>query len=104
MRTPAALSALSALSNESRLRAFRLLVKAGHDGMTVGEIRSRLRIPAATLSSHLNVLRQAKLVHDVRDGRNIHVIANFERMDALLGFLTENCCGGQACMPTVKCK
>ncbi len=100
MDTDAALSALTALSHPSRLAAFRALVQAGPQGMAVGEIRERLDVPPATLTAHLNVLRAAGLVRDAREGRVIRVHADYARMDALLGYLMENCCGGQVrCAP-----
>jgi ArsR family transcriptional regulator len=99
-----AVSALSALSHESRLSAYRQLVQAGNDGLPVGELRERLNLPAATLTAHLNVLRAAGLVGDQREGRVIRVRANYERMNALLAFLTENCCQGASCAPSMACK
>jgi DNA-binding transcriptional ArsR family regulator len=105
MKTTDALAALNALSHESRLAAFRALVQAGPDGMAVGDLRDRLDLPPATLSAHLNVLRAADLVHDEREGRVIRVRANYPRMNALLGYLTENCCAGTvACGPATECK
>lgn len=105
MKTEAALSALSALSHDSRLAAFRWLVQAGPDGLSVGELRDRLDLPPATLSAHLNVLRAASLVDDEREGRVIRVRANYQQMDALLAYLTENCCGGSVeCGPSESCK
>jgi len=95
MKADAALRALGALGHASRLAAFRLLVQAGAGGMPVGALRARLRIPAATLSAHLNVLRAAKLVGNRREGRVIRVNANYTQMNALLAYLTENCCAGQ---------
>jgi DNA-binding transcriptional ArsR family regulator len=95
----AALSALGALSHESRLAAFRQLVQAGHDGLSVGELREHLDLPPATLSAHLNVLRAAALVEDEREGRVIRVRANYAQMNALLTYLTDNCCGGRSCAP-----
>jgi len=104
METNTALKALSALSHESRLAAFRTLVQAGPDGLPVGELRERLDIPAATLTAHLNILRAAALVNDQREGRVIRVRANYLQMNGLLGYLTENCCGGIAdCGPTQSC-
>src|SRR5690606_23222219 len=104
MDTTQALAALNALSHESRLAAFRALIQAGPDGMPVGELRERLDLPPATLTAHLNVLRAAALVHDRREGRSIRVRANFAQMNALLAFLTENCCAGEAdCGPAPAC-
>ncbi|WP_399685458.1 ArsR/SmtB family transcription factor [Xenophilus sp.] len=104
MQTPDALAALSALSHESRLAAFRALVQAGPDGLSVGALRERLDLPAATLTAHLNVLRAAGMVGDEREGRVIRVRADYARMDALLAYLTENCCAGAAdCGPAGTC-
>jgi len=97
MKTVDALQSLAALSQESRLAAFRKLVQAGKQGMSVGDLRDRIDIPPATLSAHLNVLRAAKLVRDQREGRVIKVSANYTQMNALLAYLTENCCAGDAC-------
>ena len=93
------LAALRALAHESRLAAFRLLVQAGRDGLTVGELRDQLQLPPATLTAHLNVLRGAGLAADTREGRVIRVRADYTRMDALIAYLTENCCRGAACVP-----
>lgn len=99
-----ALGALGALSHESRLAAFRQLVQAGPDGMSVGELREKLELPPATLTAHLNVLRGAALVHDQREGRVIRVRANYLQMNALLAYLTENCCAGvETCPPAAAC-
>ena len=97
MKTDQALDALRALSQESRLAAFRALVQAGPSGLSVGELREQLGLPPATLSAHLNVLRAAGLVGDEREGRVIRVRADFSKMNALLGYLSENCCAGSAC-------
>ena len=95
MNSEAAVTALRALSQTHRLAAFRALVQAGPAGLTVGELRARLQLPPATLSAHLNQLRAAGLVADRRDGRSIQVSAHFEQMNALIAFLTENCCAGR---------
>ena len=100
METSQALTALSALGHASRLAAFRSLVQAGPDGLRVGDLRGRLALAPATLSAHLNVLRASGLVQDTREGRVIRVRADFARMNALLAYLTDNCCGGTpACTP-----
>jgi ArsR family transcriptional regulator len=106
MEMPSSLACLAALGHESRLRAFRRLVEAGPDGLPVGELREDLDLPPATLSAHLNVLRSAGLVLDQREGRVIRVRANYERMNALIAYLTENCCAGSgACDPVASpCK
>ena len=104
MNNAQAISALSALSHDSRLSAFRQLVQAGQAGLAVGEFRERLGLPPATLSAHLNILRAAGLVTDQREGRVIRVRADYARMNALLAFLTDNCCAGEsACAPTDCC-
>jgi DNA-binding transcriptional ArsR family regulator len=101
MDNATAVSALNALSHDTRLAAYRQLVQAGPDGLPVGELRERLDLPAATLTAHLNVLRAAGLATDEREGRVIRVRADYARMNALLAYLTENCCAGAAsCAPT----
>ena len=106
MEMSSALSSLSALGHESRLRAFRCLVEAGPDGLSVGELRDDLDLPPATLTAHLNVLRGAGLVVDQREGRVIRVRAHYDQMNALIAYLTENCCAGTAdCGPVpITCK
>ncbi len=95
-----ALSALSALGHATRLAAFRHLVQAAPNGMSVGELRELLDVPPATLSAHLNILRAAELVSDERQSRVIRVRANYPQMDALMAYLTENCCAGpEDCCP-----
>lgn len=96
MKTNAALNALRALGQISRLAAFRALVQAGPDGLAVGALREQLDLPPATLSAHLNGLRAAGLVADKREGRVIRVRADFGQMNALIAYLTENCCAGSA--------
>lgn len=98
MNTEQTVQALRALAHDSRLAAYRALVQAGPAGMAVGELRDVLGLAAATLTAHLNQLRAAGLVTDEREGRVIRVRADFSRMQALIGFLTENCCGGQPCI------
>lgn len=94
--------ALKALAQDSRLAVYRLLVQAGPEGLAVGEIAAHLRLPGATLTNHLHILRHAGLVRDEREGRVIRCRADYPHMNALLGFLTENCCAGDAgvCSPT----
>jgi ArsR family transcriptional regulator, arsenate/arsenite/antimonite-responsive transcriptional repressor len=94
-----AIAALHALAHAHRLAAHLALVRAGATGMAVGELRQELDIAPATLSAHLNVLRAAGLVTDEREGRVIRVRADFARINALVAFLTENCCAGEACLP-----
>jgi DNA-binding transcriptional ArsR family regulator len=101
MKTNDAVAALKALAQDSRLAAYRALVQAGPEGLAVGDLGEQLKLPGATLTNHLNVLRQAGLVRDVREGRSIRCRADYARMNALLAFLTENCCGSDAadCAP-----
>lgn len=105
MNTKAALSSLTALSHAARLAAFRRLVQIGPDGQSVGELREYLDLPPATLTAHLNVLRAASLIEDQREGRVIRIRANYRQMNALLAYLTENCCAGTtACDTASPCK
>lgn len=90
--------ALAALAQPNRLQIFRLLVVQGPVGLTPAALSEQLAIPAATLSFHLKELLHADLVSQERSGRNLIYRAQFERMNALLGFLTQNCCQGQACL------
>ncbi len=95
-----AVLALSALAQSSRLAAFRLLVEAGPDGMPAGAIGEKLDLPPATLSFHLAGLTRAGLAQSRQEGRFVIYSANFDNMNALVGFLTDNCCGGKSCAPT----
>jgi DNA-binding transcriptional ArsR family regulator len=90
--------ALAALAHGHRLKIFRALVVAGPQGMTPGVMSDGAGIPPATLSFHLKELMHAGLVTQERLGRNLVYRASFERMNGLLGYLTENCCQGQACL------
>ncbi len=94
MKKSHALAALAALAQESRLDIFRLLVQAGTDGMPAGQIGERLGLPSATLSFHLNHLKHSGLVTFRREGRSLIYAAEYPTMNALLGYLTENCCQG----------
>lgn len=89
-----ALAAPAALAQESRLDVFRLLVQAGSDGMPAGQIGDRLGLPSATLSFHLNHLKQSGLVKCRRESRALIYTAEYPAMNALLAYLTENCCQG----------
>jgi len=99
----ATLLGLRALGHASRLSAYRALIQAGPGGLPVGALRVRLDLPPATLIAHLNVLRAAGLVNDAREGRVIRVRADYARMNALIGYLTENCCAGTPCGPDLAC-
>ena len=91
------IKALAALAQPHRLRAFRALVVAGPEGLNPGALAEQLEIPGNTLSFHLKELTNAGLVTQTRDGRNLIYRAAFERMNAVLGYLTANCCAGAAC-------
>jgi DNA-binding transcriptional ArsR family regulator len=91
-----AIVALAALAQGSRLDVFRLLVQAGTGGMAAGQIAERLGVPANTLSFHLNQLRHAGLVRFRRESRSLIYAAEYEAMNGLLAYLTENCCQGDA--------
>ena len=99
METNEAVESLAALAQGSRLAAFRLLVAAGPEGLAAGLIGERLGLPPATLSFHLAHLARAGLVQARQEGRFVIYSANFERMNGLVGFLTDNCCGGRSCAP-----
>ncbi len=98
-----ALGKLSALSQENRLAVFRLLVKAGHDGLAAGEIARALGVPANTLSAQLALLAQSGLVEGTRAGRSIVYTARFDAISDLIVFLMEDCCQGRAdvCTPVL---
>lgn len=89
--------ALSALAHESRLSIFRALVVAGPTGLSAGDIAQRLGLSPSSLSFHLKDLSHAEMVTARQEGRFIYYAANFEAMTGLIGFLTENCCAGDAC-------
>jgi DNA-binding transcriptional ArsR family regulator len=95
----AAVAALAALAQEHRLALFRLLVRAGGEGMAAGAIAEALSVPNSSLSFHLAQLRQAGLVSQERRHRSLIYRADFAAMNALVGYLLENCCAGTACAP-----
>jgi DNA-binding transcriptional ArsR family regulator len=105
METLGAVAALAALAQDNRLDVFRLLVQAGPEGMPAGEIATALKLAPNTLTFHFDRLRGAGLVTVRREGRSMIYAARFEAMNALLGYLTENCCQGapEACAPAA-CK
>lgn len=100
METKQAIQALSALAQETRLGIFRLLVQAGPDGMAAGQIGEKLDLAPATLSFHLAGLTRAGLAQSRQDGRFVIYSADFQAVNALVGYLSENCCGGLACAPS----
>jgi len=93
----AAIAALSALAQEHRLAAFRLLVEAGPVGLAAGDIAERLGLPPSSLSFHLAHLERAALVGKTRQGRTLLYRARFETARGLADYLMENCCGGESC-------
>ncbi|MEO8454149.1 MAG: metalloregulator ArsR/SmtB family transcription factor [Sphingomicrobium sp.] len=97
MKASSAIEALGALAQEHRLALFRLLVQAGEKGMPAGAIAEALRVPNSSLSFHLAQLRNAGLILQERQHRSLIYRANYPAMNALVGFLTENCCGGADC-------
>src|SRR3954470_23351837 len=99
----APVAALAALAQEHRLAVFRLLVQAGPEGMPAGQVADALDLAPNTLTFHFDRLRAAGLVTVRRDGRSMIYAAQFETMNALLGFLTENCCQGavEKCAPAI---
>ena len=99
METKQAVQALSALAQDTRLAIFRLLVQAGPQGMAAGRIGEKLDLPPATLSFHLAGLTRAGLARSRPEGRFVIYTADFQAVNALVGFLSENCCGGRECLP-----
>ena len=97
------LSAFSALSQQTRLDVFRLLIKAGASGLLAGELADRLDVRQNTMSANLAVLLGSGLVRNERQGRTIRYFADFDAVRALLAFLMEDCCGGRAelCRPII---
>ncbi|RJG00991.1 ArsR/SmtB family transcription factor [Noviherbaspirillum sedimenti] len=102
MKTKEIIAALAALAQESRLAVFRLLVQAGPEGLAASRIAEQLDIPPSSLSFHLKELMHADMVNQKKEGRSLIYSANFTTMNGLLGFLTENCCGGNPCTKTSK--
>jgi len=104
MKTKAAVESLSALAHEGRLAAFRLLVKAGPEGLPAGVLARKLGAPPSSLSTSLAILTQAGLARSRRDGRSIIYTADFTQMGALMSFLVEDCCGGapEVCAPMMQ--
>jgi DNA-binding transcriptional ArsR family regulator len=95
MQLPIAVEALSALAHASRLAVFRLLVRAGTEGMAAGDIAREVGALPNTLSTHLTILGHTGLIRSRRDGRSIIYSADYDRMRDLLGFLVADCCAGR---------
>jgi len=103
VKPDAAIEALSALAQEHRLTLFRLLVQAGEKGMAAGEIAAKLGVPNSSLSFHLAQLRNAGLILQQRQHRSLIYRANYPAMNALVGYLMENCCVGTDCRDDASC-
>ncbi|HEY7317371.1 MAG TPA: metalloregulator ArsR/SmtB family transcription factor [Candidatus Binatia bacterium] len=104
MKITAAVTALGALAQETRLSIYRVLVEAGRDGQSVGHIGERLKVPGATLSFHLKELTHAGLVTTRQERQFIYYAVDFDRMAELMTFLTQNCCRGmpEKCLTLVE--
>ena len=102
MKTKSVIAALAALAQESRLNAFRLLVQTGTQGLAASKIGEQLDIAPSSLSFHLKELTNAGLIEARQEGRFIIYSANFDTMNSVLSYLTENCCGGESCAPSLK--
>ena len=105
MKSSSVVKALAALAQESRLAVYHLLVERGPTGVSAGEIGAELKVVPATLSFHLKELSQAGLITSRQEGRYIYYSANFDEMNALVGYLTDNCCArdGVTCGPRSIC-
>ena len=99
MKKDTAIRALAALAQESRLDAFRQLVQAGPRGLAAGELAARLGISPPALSFHLRGLVHAGLARSRQEGRFVYYSADYDAMQSLLGYLTDNCCNGASCAP-----
>ncbi|WP_028103690.1 ArsR/SmtB family transcription factor [Pseudoduganella violaceinigra] len=97
MKSKSIVAALAALAHESRLSTFRLLVQTGPQGLAASKIGEQLDIAPSSLTFHLKELSSAGLIEARQDGRFIIYSANFDTMNGLLSYLTENCCGGESC-------
>jgi DNA-binding transcriptional ArsR family regulator len=111
MEKEQAVTALAALAQDNRLDVFRLLVQAGPEGLPAGQVAAKLGLPPNTLTFHFDRLRMAGLVTVRREGRSMIYAARFDTMNAVVAFLTENCCAGAgpscaapACNPVPKRK
>jgi len=103
MEAAPVIRALGALAQDHRLAVFRLLVQAGPDGMPAGALAEAIGVPASSMSFHLAQLSHAGLVTQRRQSRSIIYAADYEAMNGLMAYLTENCCGGVACAPASAC-
>jgi DNA-binding transcriptional ArsR family regulator len=104
MENTTAVLLLSSIAQEARLSIFRLLVQAGSTGLAAGVIGEKLNIPNSTLSFHLKELNHSGLIGSRQESRFVYYFANYEVMNGLLAYLTENCCAGlQECSPDLTC-
>lgn len=103
MQSDHVIRALSALAQEHRLAAFRLLVQAGEQGVAAGLLAEKLEVPPSSMSFHLAQLANAGLVTQRRESRSIIYSADYAAMNKLMGYLTENCCGGMCCSDDAAC-
>ncbi len=103
METKDAVTALAALAQASRLAVFRILVQAGPAGLPAGRVAELAGIAPSSLSFHLKELSHAGLAESRQEGRFVIYTARYETMNALLGYLTDNCCGGNPCTPASAC-
>lgn len=103
MQADRVIRALSALAQEHRLAAFRLLVQAGEAGVAAGALAEKLDVPPSSMSFHLAQLANAGLVTQRRESRSIIYSADYSAMNGLMGYLTENCCGGLTCSEDAAC-
>jgi DNA-binding transcriptional ArsR family regulator len=103
MQADLVIRAMSALAQEHRLAAFRLLVQAGANGIAAGALAERIGVPASSMSFHLAQLAHAGLVTQRRESRSIIYAADYAAMNGLMAYLTENCCGGLPCEDAAAC-
>jgi DNA-binding transcriptional ArsR family regulator len=103
MESKQVIKALAALAQDTRLTIFRALIQCGPQGLSVGRIAEQVDIAPATLSFHLKELSISGLLSSRQDGRYVIYSANFAAMNDLIGFLTENCCGGNSCTSVTAC-
>lgn len=97
MKSQLVVTALAALAQPTRLAIHRLLVKAGPQGMSAGQIAARLKMSPAAMSFHFRTLSHAGLLDSRQEGRFVYYAVNFEVMNGMVDYLTENCCSGEAC-------
>ena len=104
MKATQTVEALAALAHVHRLAIYRRLVQTGPEGMAAGEIAEALEMPASSLSFHLAHMRRAGVIVQRRESRSLIYSADFDRMNQLVGYLTENCCGGRSCAPVARAR